>query len=169
MASVGSRTVTAGSELHRPRDARVFLVLAPPVCHAIKTARAPADARSMSEPWDGTHARLPFDATAEQHAARERPETGPNGFVIAPPLAVGVAKHHGSRWTGDSVTLSRWWRLVATVLLLGPAVWMFFFMGIAGIIFFALYVFTFLPVALRDVWRRTRVSSPVGPSRRRSP
>jgi len=123
----------------------------------------------MTEPWEGLAGDLPFDATAEQQAARERPETGPNGFLVAPPPAVGVAKHQGSRWAGDTVTLSRWWRLVATVLLVVPAVWMFFSMGIGGTIFLLLYVFTFLPVALRDVWRRTRVTTPAGQSPRRSP
>ena len=40
-------------------------------------------------------------------------------------------------------------------------------MGIGGVLFLALYVVVFLPMALRDVWRRTQISMPPMPPERR--
>ena len=102
-------------------------------------------------------------------ATPETAAVGPNGFAVAPPAPSGVPHHHGSRWKGDTVTLNAWWRLVVTALLLLPVLWMIFFMGIGGVLFLALYTFIVLPVALRDVWRRTRVSlPPLPPETRRT-
>jgi hypothetical protein len=108
-------------------------------------------------------------AAPPARGAPETPEVGPNGFAVAPPAPSGVPHHHGSRWKGDTVTLNTWWRLVVTGLLLLPVLWMIFFMGIGGVLFLGLYVFLVLPVALRDVWRRTRISlPPLPPETRRT-
>ncbi len=95
------------------------------------------------------------------------PELGANGFALTPQPAAGPAQHIGSRWHGDSITLNGWWRVIVTVGLLLPVVWMIFFMGIGGVLFLALYLVVFLPMALRDVWRRTQISKPPLPPERR--
>lgn len=124
----------------------------------MKNAVRGTDDRGVSESWSA--ADLPFDATGARRPAVPPADIGPNGFLTAPGKAAGTPHHRGSRWGGDSVTLGRTGRIVATVVLLLPVVWMFYFMGIGGLIFLGLYVFVFLPMALRDVWRRTRISLP---------
>ena len=112
----------------------------------------------VSTSWSGSD--LPFDATGTNRPSAPGETVGPNGFLDAPPKQVGRPHHKGSRWSGDTVTLGRSARIMATVVLLLPAAWMLFFMGMGGVLFLALYGFVFLPVALRDVWRRTRISVP---------
>ena len=102
-------------------------------------------------------------APRPERAAPDAPAIGPNGFAVAGPPPAGTPQHRGSRWRGDSVTLGGWARVGMTGLLLLPVLWTVYFMGVAGFVFLGMYVVLVLPIALRDVWRRTRISLPPMP------
>jgi hypothetical protein len=138
----------------------------PGVIH-LKIRRGAADHSWVTDSWQGPG--LPFDATGGNRPAKPVEAVGPNGFLAAPAKAAGTPHHRGSRWAGDAVTLGRTGRIVATLVLFLPVGWLVYFMGISGLLFLGLYVFVFLPLALRDVWRRTRISLPPTPPPPRAP
>lgn len=62
----------------------------------------------------------------------------------------------GSRWARSEVTFGPVGRVVATIVVLLPLVWLLTSAGLYGIVGVVIYGTTLVPWALRDIWRRTR-------------
>jgi hypothetical protein len=102
----------------------------------------------------------------EQEPPRVETTAEPPAFVHpetyrAPPSA------GWSRWKAGETTFGPLGRIVASLALLIPF-YFFFNAGILGIVGVAMWLFIVMPMALRSIWKRTRIIPPEDdqPSRR---
>ncbi len=88
----------------------------------------------------------------------EAPPDAPPGW--RPPAWAGTAQP-GQRWSrtrSSAVTFGLRGRLIATVLMVLPLWWFYKTAMVGGLAGLLIWTFVILPWALRDIWRRARVT-----------
>jgi hypothetical protein len=64
-----------------------------------------------------------------------------------------------SRWRSSSTTFGPFGRIVASLALLLPF-YFFFNAGVIGLVGLVMWIFIVMPMALRSIWKRTRITPP---------
>ena len=93
---------------------------------------------------------------------QEQPEIEPVGEppLFAHPETYRAPPSYGwSRWKGGETTFGPVGRVIASLALLIP-LYLFFHSGVLGFVGIAMWLFIVMPMALRSIWKRTRIIPP---------